>query len=232
MSLFDRDGSDLAEVLLAQDAVFVGGGSTLNLLLLWRAHGLDTALRAALEDGVVLSGVSAGMNCWFESSVTDSHGPLRPLEDGLGFLPGSACPHYDGEAERRPTYLDLVGSRTLPAGYAVEDGVAAAVPRRPAGRGGQRAAGRAGVPRAPERRCARRRRRGGSRRRRREPGGRALPGLSDPGRRTTRGDVSTGRTTLRRAGAQAALAAWIRRACCSRRAWAARRTLGPPVAMP
>lgn len=66
------------------------------------------------------------MNCWFESSVTDSFGAdeLHPLEDGLGFLRGSACPHYDGEETRRPTYLELVGDRRLPDGYAVDDGCA------------------------------------------------------------------------------------------------------------
>ena len=109
LSLFERDGSDLREVVLDCDAVFVGGGSTLNLLALWRLHGLDSILVDALGQGVVMSGVSAGMNCWFEGSVTDSHGPLSALPDGLGVLAGSACPHYDGEAERRPTYLDLVG---------------------------------------------------------------------------------------------------------------------------
>lgn len=123
VSLFRRDGSDLAETLLAQDAVFVGGGSTLNLLVLWRLHGLDAAMADALADGVVLSGISAGMNCWFDASVTDSHGPISALADGLGFLAGSACPHYDGEADRRPAYLDMVGSGTLPSGYAAEDGV-------------------------------------------------------------------------------------------------------------
>ena len=121
--LFWRDGSDLAATLLDQDAVFVGGGSTLNLLALWRLHGLDAAMTAALADGVVLSGISAGMNCWFDASVTDSHGPLSALDDGLGFLPGSACPHYDGEADRRPAYLDMVGSGALPSGFAAEDGV-------------------------------------------------------------------------------------------------------------
>lgn len=120
---------DLAEVdlraqVLAQDVIHVGGGSTANLLALWRLHGLDEILREALAAGVVLSGVSAGMNCWFEGSVTDSFGPLAALDDGLGFVSGSACPHYDGEAERRPTYLDLVGTGVLPAGYAAEDGCA------------------------------------------------------------------------------------------------------------
>lgn len=124
LSLFWRDGSDMHEHLLSQDAIFVGGGSTLNLLALWRLHGIDTTLTAALRSGVVLSGVSAGMNCWFDDSVTDSHGPLQALGDGLGFVPGSACPHYDGEIDRRPTYLDLVATGGIPAGYAVEDGCA------------------------------------------------------------------------------------------------------------
>lgn len=116
--------TDLRSFVLSQDVVYVGGGSTANLLALWRLHGLDEILREAAADGVVLAGTSAGMNCWFESSVTDSFGPLSPLADGLGLLAGSACPHYDGEAERRPTYLDLVGTRRLPSGYAAEDGCA------------------------------------------------------------------------------------------------------------
>jgi dipeptidase E len=115
---------DLRAHVLAQDVIYVGGGSTANLLVLWRLHGLDEILAEAAAEGVVLAGISAGMNCWFEASVTDSFGPLAGLPDGLGFLPGSACPHYDGEAERRPTYLDLVGTRALPAGYAAEDGCA------------------------------------------------------------------------------------------------------------
>jgi dipeptidase E len=122
--LGDLDEVDLRAQVLAQDVIHVGGGSTANLLALWRLHGLDEIFREALASGVVLSGVSAGMNCWFESSVTDSFGPLAPLCDGLGFLPGSACPHYDGEPERRPTYRDLVGSGALPAGYAADDGCA------------------------------------------------------------------------------------------------------------
>lgn len=83
--------------------LYVGGGNTANLLAVWRVHGLDAIVREAWEAGVVLAGISAGMICWFQSSFTDSFGgELAPLHDGLGILPGSACPHYDGEAERRP----------------------------------------------------------------------------------------------------------------------------------
>ena len=126
LSLFRRDDEELRSVLLEQDVVYVGGGNTANLLALWRLHGVDEILLEALDAGVVLAGLSAGMNCWFASSVTDSFGVdrLLPLDDGLGVLAGSACPHYDGEAGRRATYLELVGGGRLPDGYAVDDGCA------------------------------------------------------------------------------------------------------------
>ena len=64
------------------------------------------------------------MICWFEAGVTDSFGPqLEGMRDGLGFLLGSACPHYDGGAERRPVYQRLVGEG-FPSGLAADDDVA------------------------------------------------------------------------------------------------------------
>ncbi|MGI9112173.1 MAG: Type 1 glutamine amidotransferase-like domain-containing protein, partial [Gaiellaceae bacterium] len=86
---------------------------------LWRVHGIDVALRNAWERGAVVGGMSAGANCWFEDSVTDSVGGLG---DGLGF-PGSFCPHYDGEPEWRPTYTRLVREGMM-SGYAADDGAA------------------------------------------------------------------------------------------------------------
>jgi peptidase E len=115
--------AELAAFVAEQDVLYVGGGNTANMLALWRVHGLDVAIRAAYEAGTVLCGVSAGMICWFAASVTDSYGPLARLDDGLALLPFSACPHYDGEARRRPTYHALVAAG-LPAGYAADDGAA------------------------------------------------------------------------------------------------------------
>jgi dipeptidase E len=115
------DGPSLAAQILGQDVIYVGGGNTANLLAIWRVHGVDRLIREAWMRGTVLCGTSAGMICWFQSSVTDSFGPLRDLQDGLGFLPGSACPHYDGEARRRPTFQRLIKSGTLPPGYAADD---------------------------------------------------------------------------------------------------------------
>jgi peptidase E len=115
---------DVRAHLLSQDAIFVNGGSTVNLLALWKAHGLPEILREAWQAGVVLWGVSAGMLCWFEAGVTDSFSPeLDAFSGGLGLLPGSACPHYDEESERRPVYQGLVGSGRLPAGVAADGGV-------------------------------------------------------------------------------------------------------------
>jgi peptidase E len=121
LPLFNRTGEDVRRKLLAQDVIWVGGGNTANLLAIWRAHGVDSVMREAWEAGIVLAGSSAGMICWFEASITDSFGPqLAPLDDGLGFLPGSACPHYDGEERRRPVYREAVAAG-FPEGYAADD---------------------------------------------------------------------------------------------------------------
>jgi peptidase E len=118
--------SDPADLLLSQDVIFVGGGSVANMVAVWRVHGLDDVLRQAWEAGIVLAGVSAGALCWFSGGTTDSYGPrLRPFTDGLGFLPGSYCPHYSAEQTRRPAYQALVADGTLQVGIACDDGAAA-----------------------------------------------------------------------------------------------------------
>jgi peptidase E len=123
LEFFPWPPEDLQTLTLAQDVIWVGGGNTANMLAIWRVHGFDGILREAWEQGVVLAGGSAGMICWFEAGVTDSFGPqLEGMRDGLGFLPGSACPHYDGEELRRPVYQKLVADG-FPAGLAADDGV-------------------------------------------------------------------------------------------------------------
>ena len=110
--------------LLAQDVVWVWGGSVAGLLAMWRLHGVDAAMREAWEAGVVLTGVSAGSICWHVGGTTDSFGPeLRPVTDGLGLLPYANGVHYDSEEQRRPLLHRLVADRTLPTAYATDDGV-------------------------------------------------------------------------------------------------------------
>ena len=116
--------SELAAFVAEQDVVYVGGGSTANLLAVWRAHGLDIALRDAWSRGSVLSGVSAGMICWFGGGLTDSYGGLERLHDGLGLLEGVACPHYGTDEERRRLFHRAIAEEGAAAGYAADDGAA------------------------------------------------------------------------------------------------------------
>jgi peptidase E len=114
---------DVEDHLSRQDVIWVSGGSTANLLALWRLHGLDTILRHAWQAGTVLMGVSAGSICWHLGGTTDSFGlPLQPITNALGFLPYSNSPHHDAEPERRPLIHRLVGDGTLPPGYATDNG--------------------------------------------------------------------------------------------------------------
>jgi dipeptidase E len=118
---FFKRTPDLRAFLLDQDVIYVGGGNTKSLLAIWRDWGMVEILREAWESGIVLTGVSAGAICWFEHGLTDSFADgLRPLEC-LGFLPGSCCPHYDGEAQRRPSYHRLLANGEILAGVAIED---------------------------------------------------------------------------------------------------------------
>jgi dipeptidase E len=123
LRLFDRDVADIAGFLGEHDVVYVGGGNTVSMLAIWRAHGVDDALRGAYEAGVVLAGMSAGANCWFEACTTDSYllGRADPLLDGLGLIPGSFTPHYDNEESRRPAVHALIGDGVLPDGHACDD---------------------------------------------------------------------------------------------------------------
>lgn len=124
LSLFKRDARDLRGFILANDIVWVGGGNTASMLAVWRVHGVDRILYEARDMGKIFTGSSAGGNCWFEASSTDSFGPLDVLADGMGFLPGAFCPHYHGEPERRPTLERFVREGRLPTTFAADDGCA------------------------------------------------------------------------------------------------------------
>ncbi len=124
ISLFRREQGpeDLREHLLSQDLIYVGGGSVVSMLGVWRAHGIDAILREAWGRGVVLCGLSAGSLCWFADAVTGFHGAPQRV-DGLGLLPFSNCVHYEPGSARRRAYHDLVRGG-MRAGYAAEDGAA------------------------------------------------------------------------------------------------------------
>lgn len=124
LSLFSQPNVDDVERYLSGfDVIWVNGGSVVNLLAVWRAHGLPEILHRLWQGGVVLAGISAGSICWFEGGITDSFGPdLQPVTDGLGFLPGSNGVHMDSEAGRRPLLRELVADGTLGPALCTDDG--------------------------------------------------------------------------------------------------------------
>ncbi|HLJ03575.1 MAG TPA: peptidase E [Solirubrobacteraceae bacterium] len=113
LSLFQREPGDMRALLLEQDVLYVGGGSTANLLALWRLHGVDAIVREAYAQGILLVGVSAGACALFEAGVSASFGKLAPLNDGLGLVAGGFAPHY---GERREILLGMVAGG-LPRGF-------------------------------------------------------------------------------------------------------------------
>jgi peptidase E len=125
LSLFHLGESRVDPVshLLAQDVIYVGGGSMRNMLAIWREHGIDEAMRVAWHRGVVLAGLSAGAMCWFEGGISMSGGAPKPVS-GLGLVPGSLSVHLDGEPARLPVFREAVARGALPSGYAADDGAA------------------------------------------------------------------------------------------------------------
>jgi dipeptidase E len=124
LSLFrlGRQPVDLRAHLLAQDIVYVGGGSMRNMLAIWREHGLDAILADAWRRGVILAGLSAGAMCWFTGGISNSGGRPQPVA-GLGLIDASMSVHLDGEPDRRAAYVEAVRSGALPPGWAADDGV-------------------------------------------------------------------------------------------------------------
>ena len=180
LSLFHlaRDRIDPVAHLLAQDAIYVGGGSMRNLLAVWREHGVDEALRGAWEAGVVLAGLSAGAMCWFGGGISMSAGTPEAVR-GLGFLDGSLSVHLDGEAQRLPVYRAAVAAgsscpamQPMTARRCCSRGPS--LPVHVVARRGEGAASAARRPRGSDRACACRPAAAGRRRSRtcRGPGGR------------------------------------------------------------
>lgn len=124
LALFPMPNAPVAEQIDRADVIWVGGGSVVNLLAVWREHHVDDHLRHAWEQGTILAGVSAGSICWHVGGTTDSFGPdLQPVTNGLGLLPYGNGVHYDTEEQRRPLLQSLVADQTLPLTYATDDHV-------------------------------------------------------------------------------------------------------------
>jgi dipeptidase E len=109
------------ETIMEMDAIVVGGGNTLNMLAIWKAQGIDTVLKKAYDNGIVLAGGSAGSLCWFEAGYSDSRPKELTIVNALGFLKYSHCPHFSSELKRRPLYHKAILKEKLKSGYACDD---------------------------------------------------------------------------------------------------------------
>ncbi|MFV8343053.1 Type 1 glutamine amidotransferase-like domain-containing protein [Flavobacterium sp. XS2P39] len=109
------------EIIMGMDAIVVSGGNTLNMLAIWKAHGIDALLRKAYDKAIILAGGSAGSLCWFTGGSTDSRPKELTIVEGLNFLNFSHSPHYLKESSRRPLYQQLILSGKLKSGYACDD---------------------------------------------------------------------------------------------------------------
>jgi len=121
---FFKRTPDLENLIKGQDVIFVGGGNTKSMLSVWREWGLDKILKKAYENGTIMSGVSAGAICWFERGITDSWSDKLNIMNCLSFTKGNCCPHYDEEAERRPTLSKFIKDKEIQNCYAIEGGCA------------------------------------------------------------------------------------------------------------
>ena len=121
---FFKRTPDLEKLISMQDAIFVGGGNTKSMLAVWKDWGLDKLLHHAYKEGVVMSGVSAGANCWFERAVVDSWENDLKVIDCMGFVKGNYCPHYDEEPLRRPSVKSFLEEDTFESCYASEGNAA------------------------------------------------------------------------------------------------------------
>lgn len=108
---------ELRQKILSSDLIYVGGGNTLKMMKRWRFLGVDKILKEAYKRGIILSGISAGGICWFESGHSDSMSFYHPDDwnyikvMGLGLLKGIHCPHFNGETrgiKRRKNFSNFM----------------------------------------------------------------------------------------------------------------------------
>ena len=121
---FFKRTPNLEKIIMKNDIIFVGGGNTKSMLAVWRDWGLDIILKEAYESGVIMSGVSAGAICWFQKGITDSWANRLNIIDCLSFTKGNCCPHYDEEAERKPSLSNFILNEQINECFAIEGGCA------------------------------------------------------------------------------------------------------------
>jgi peptidase E/ketosteroid isomerase-like protein len=122
---FKKPPKDLEEFIMSMDILHVGGGSTRKIIDTWKKYGADKIIKKAYENGIIMTGMSAGAICWFEDGIfQDKDDSLKRLPC-LGLLKGSFCPHYDDEGTNlRKTFTKIIQDGIIKGGYGVDDGAA------------------------------------------------------------------------------------------------------------
>lgn len=111
---------NLENKILNQDIIFVGGGNTKSMLAVWKDWNMHQILQNAYENGIVMSGVSAGAICWFDKGITDSFADKLKIIECMGIVQGTACPHFDEEKEREPFVTEVIQKRIIKSCICIE----------------------------------------------------------------------------------------------------------------
>ena len=121
---FFKRTPDIRSHIMKQDIIFVGGGNTKSLLAIWNDWGMSELLYEAYNEGIIMSGVSAGAICWFKSGITDSWDNELRILPCLDFISGTCCPHYDEEPSRIPFVKKILLEKKVSNCLSIEGGAA------------------------------------------------------------------------------------------------------------
>ncbi len=117
---------ELKEHIMGADIIYVGGGNTLFMMNVWRQTGVDKLLKSAYEQGIVMTGQSAGSICWFSAGNSDSRkvansDQVNPIKvTGLGLIKALHCPHFDRDVWR-PDSLKQMMQKTKGVAIALDN---------------------------------------------------------------------------------------------------------------
>lgn len=120
----DASANTCSAWLAGLDLVYVGGGNMLKLRRAWIKSYWAESIAAAARRGLTIAGVSAGAMCWFEQGFSKAESDQFRAVSGLGLIPGSCCPHFSEEPERKPAFEAALLAETIMDGVAIDDGVA------------------------------------------------------------------------------------------------------------
>ena len=86
-----KNCEEFKEKVLTADIIYIGGGNTKFMLSEWNRINLIKILKEAYENGIVMSGFSAGSYCWYKYNYE--------LIEGMGVIPAINCVHYNEKSK-------------------------------------------------------------------------------------------------------------------------------------